>query len=103
MSNQFKLILLILSLQSFTNRLHAQWWDPIKNCVANVNGECVPNTVLSTLPFLRITPDARGGAMGDVGVALTPDAHSMHFNASTIAFSEENPEWELPILLADEF
>lgn len=89
MSNQFKLILLILSLQSFTNRLHAQWWDPIKNCVANVNGECVPNTVLSTLPFLRITPDARGGAMGDVGVALTPDAHSMHFNASTIAFSEE--------------
>lgn len=89
MSNQFKLILLILSLQSFTNILHAQWWDPIKNCVANVNGECVPNTVLSTLPFLRITPDARGGAMGDVGVALTPDAHSMHFNASTIAFSEE--------------
>ncbi len=73
----------------FSFSVQAQWWDPVKNCVANVNGECVPNTVLSTLPFLRITPDARSGAMGDVGVALKPDAHSMHFNASTLAFSEE--------------
>lgn len=73
----------------FSFSVQAQWWDPIKRCVANVNGECVPNTVLSTLPFLRITPDARSGAMGDVGVALKPDAHSMHFNASTLAFSEE--------------
>lgn len=82
-------LVFILSVILSQSVMHAQWWDPVKKCVANVNGECVPNTVLSTLPFLRITPDARGGAMGDVGVALTPDAHSMHFNASTLAFSEE--------------
>lgn len=88
MSHYIKLCFTIFSLFIFSG-MQAQWWDPVKNCVANVNGECVPNTVLSTLPFLRITPDARGGAMGDIGVALTPDAHSMHFNAATIAFSEE--------------
>lgn len=89
MSNHLRLTYTILILSFFLPTIHAQWWDPVKKCVANVNGECVPNTVLSTLPFLRITPDARGGAMGDVGIALTPDAHSMHFNASTLAFAEE--------------
>ncbi|MBK8621261.1 MAG: type IX secretion system outer membrane channel protein PorV [Saprospiraceae bacterium] len=88
MSIHLKLVFTVVAaVISFS--VQAQWWDPVKNCVANVNGECVPNTVLSTLPFLRITPDARSGAMGDVGVALKPDAHSMHFNASTLAFSEE--------------
>ncbi|MFZ1703014.1 MAG: type IX secretion system outer membrane channel protein PorV [Saprospiraceae bacterium] len=89
MYSQIKIVFTFLVVSSLFSTVQAQWWDPVKNCVANVNGECVPNTVLSTLPFLRITPDARGGAMGDVGIAMTPDAHSMHFNASTLAFSEE--------------
>ncbi|NJB86508.1 hypothetical protein GGR26_002276 [Lewinella marina] len=52
-------------------------------------GPCV-NTVVSAVPFLRIAPDARGAAMGDVGVALSPDANAMHYNASRLAFSEED-------------
>lgn len=52
-------------------------------------GPCV-NTVVSAVPFLRINPDARGGAMGDAGVALSGDANSMHYNASRMAFAEED-------------
>jgi Type IX secretion system protein PorV len=49
-----------------------------------------PNTVVSAVPFLRITPDARGGAMGDVGIAVSADANSMHLNTSKLVFSEED-------------
>ena len=56
---------------------------------AGTGGPCV-NTVVSAVPFLRISPDARGGAMGDAGVALSPDANAMHYNASRLAFSEED-------------
>ncbi|MEL6143175.1 MAG: type IX secretion system outer membrane channel protein PorV [Bacteroidota bacterium] len=52
-------------------------------------GPCV-NTVVSAVPFLRITPDARGGAMGDAGVALSSDANAIHYNASRWAFAEED-------------
>jgi hypothetical protein len=68
----------------------AQFWSPFKNCVVDNNGICVSNTLLTALPFLRITPDARGGAMGDVGVALSPDANSLHFNPASMAFVKDN-------------
>ena len=38
------------------------------------------NPITTAVPFLMIAPDARGGAMGDVGVASEPDAFSMHYN-----------------------
>ncbi|HEX7458388.1 MAG TPA: hypothetical protein VF301_08135, partial [Ginsengibacter sp.] len=34
------------------------------------------NVVTTAVPFLRISPDARSGGMGDVGVATIPDANS---------------------------
>ncbi len=57
--------------------------------VAAGGGPCI-NTVVTAVPFLRINPDARGGAMGDAGVALSPDANALHYNASRLAFSEED-------------
>jgi len=33
------------------------------------------NTITSAVPFLMISPDARGGGMGDAGVASLPDAN----------------------------
>jgi hypothetical protein len=77
--------IIIISCQAFS-----QVGDPSKGCVVDGSGNCVPNTLLSAVPFMRLTPDARSGAMGDVGVALRPDANSLHFNASTWAFAEEN-------------
>lgn len=47
------------------------------------------NTITTAVPFLLIAPDSRGGAMGDVGVAVSPDANSMHWNPSKLAFAKE--------------
>jgi hypothetical protein len=45
------------------------------------------NTITTAVPFLQVTPDARGGAMGDVGVATSPDYSSQFANPSKYAFS----------------
>lgn len=81
--------LLLSSVLLLPMLANGQFWSPFKGCVVDNNGDCVSNTLLTALPFLRIVPDARGGAMGDVGVALKPDANSMHYNASSLVFSEE--------------
>jgi hypothetical protein len=44
------------------------------------------NVILSAVPFLTIAPDSRAGAMGDVGVATTPDISSQHWNPAKYAF-----------------
>lgn len=48
------------------------------------------NTITTAVPFLLITPDSRSGAMGDVGVAISPDANSIHWNPSKLAFIEKD-------------
>ncbi len=48
------------------------------------------NTITTSVPFLIISPDAKAGGMGDVGVAATPDAMSMHWNPAKYAFVEDN-------------
>jgi hypothetical protein len=47
------------------------------------------NVVTSAVPFLRVTPDARQGAMGDVGIATSVDANSAFNNFAKTAFSEK--------------
>ena len=54
------------------------------------NGSPCTNTIVTAVPFLRITPDARSGAMGDVGIGLSPDANSMAINASKLANVEND-------------
>ncbi|MEO1713327.1 MAG: type IX secretion system outer membrane channel protein PorV [Bacteroidota bacterium] len=49
-----------------------------------------PNTIITAVPFLRIVADARSGAMGDAGIAISPDANAMHFNDSKLVFAEED-------------
>ncbi len=44
--------------------------------------------ITTAVPFLGIAPDARSGAMGDVGIALSPDANSIHWNGSKLAFMD---------------
>jgi len=44
------------------------------------------NTIQTSLPFLTIAPDSRAGAMGDVGVATSPDVNSQHWNMGKYAF-----------------
>ncbi|OAQ38772.1 hypothetical protein A5893_12040 [Pedobacter psychrophilus] len=47
------------------------------------------NTITTAVPFLLITPDARSGAMGDVGVAISQDANSTHWNPAKLAFMKD--------------
>lgn len=45
------------------------------------------NPILTAVPSLSIAPDARGGGMGDAGVATAPDVYSQHWNPAKYAFS----------------
>lgn len=46
------------------------------------------NVVTTAVPFLRISPDARAGGMGDVGIATAPDANSTFWNQSKLPFAK---------------
>jgi type IX secretion system protein PorV len=45
------------------------------------------NVVTTAVPFLRISPDARTGGMGETGIATSPDANSGLFNLAKIPFN----------------
>ncbi len=47
-----------------------------------------PNPVLTGAPFLRVSPDARAGALGDMGAATSTDAFSQYWNPAKYAFSK---------------
>ncbi len=59
-----------------------------KLTTAQLSGQV--NTVTTAVPFLMIGPDSRAGAMGDAGVATSPDANSIHWNPSKLAFIDKN-------------
>jgi hypothetical protein len=48
------------------------------------------NPITTAVPFLMISPDAKQGAMGDVGAATDPDINSIHWNGSKLAFAEKD-------------
>jgi len=45
------------------------------------------NVVTTAVPFLRISPDARSGGMGDVGIATAADANSGYWNLAKTPFA----------------
>jgi len=66
-----------LALFAFTEQTNAQ--------ETSVTGA---NYISTAVPFLSITPDSRAGAMGDTGVATSPDHNSMFWNAAKYSFTE---------------
>jgi hypothetical protein len=52
--------------------------------------QATSNVIYTAVPFLTISPDARGGSMGDLGVATKPDANSMHWNPAKYAFMDDS-------------
>lgn len=55
----------------------------------NLNGTS-STFVTTAVPFLRISPDARAGAMGDAGIAVTTDPNAQYWNVAKIPFSDKN-------------
>ena len=51
-------------------------------------GQDKANVINTAVPVLRIAPDSRSGAMGDAGIALSPDAYAQIWNSSKLAFVE---------------
>lgn len=88
MKNKWIFIILILffhtqiQLKGQNNR-----FDQEKKCLVDASGDCKPNIILSAVPFLSLIPDARSSAMGFAGVATSPDANAMYFNASKLVFA----------------
>ena len=68
-------------------------------CINQLTGQdCslgVLNTITTAVPFLMISPDSRAGGMGDAGVAITPDANSIHWNPAKLAFAPNDAEFSL--------
>ncbi|MAW83218.1 MAG: hypothetical protein CL832_02045 [Crocinitomicaceae bacterium] len=50
------------------------------------------NTITTAVPFLLISPDSRSGAMGDAGVAISPDANAIHWNPAKLVFIDPNED-----------
>src|SRR6478609_1584746 len=53
-------------------------------------GKDTVRVITTAMPFLTISPDARAGAMGDVGAATSPDANSIFWNPAKLAFIDDN-------------
>ena len=79
MMNRF-FALVVVSVITFTTTTHAQ---------IAVGENFDLNTVTTAVPFLRIAPDARSGGMADVGIAISPDANSIFWNASKLVFIDD--------------
>jgi len=67
---------------------------------ANTNAQIIPttspddyiNTLQTAVPFLLVPTDARSAALGNFGLATSPDAGSIYLNAAKLAFiPEKNP------------
>jgi Type IX secretion system protein PorV len=74
----------------FNQSIFAQCFDGF-----NPDGTRCGGTIQTAVPFLRIIPDARSGGMGDVGIALTPDANSILNNGSKLVMADK--KWGMAV------
>ncbi len=70
--NRILIFPILISL--FFNKANAQI------STSQLNGSEI-NAITTAVPLLLISPDSRAGAMGECGVATSPDINSMHWNA----------------------
>ena len=86
-----KKILLIL-IAAFGVQLMATAQGP---SVSGRNQNDELNAITTAVPFLLISPDSRSGAMGDAGIAVSPDVNAQHWNPSKLAFAEDEMQVSL--------
>ena len=73
--SNYRKLLVALSFVAISVTIHAQ--DSL-------------NIVSTAVPFLRISPDARAGGMGDAAIATMPDANAAFWNLAKIPFTKKN-------------
>lgn len=69
-------------------RLTALLCGLISVYLVNAQATAPINVTTTAVPFLRISPDARAGGMGEEGIATSPDANSGFYNLSKTPFSD---------------
>jgi hypothetical protein len=74
----------VFFLVAAATNLSAQVVDP-----GTLTNGSESNNIITGVPFLLITPDARAGGMGNAGVAIHPDANAMSINPAKLAFLEK--------------
>jgi hypothetical protein len=62
----------------------------VAGAIPSVKAQDKINVVTTAVPFLRISPDARAGGMGDVALATSPDPSSSYFNLGKVVFNPTN-------------
>lgn len=73
------------------NFAKSQAQQPITN--STLSGQL--NTVTTAVPFLGIAPDSRSAALGEAGVAISPDVNAVHWNLAKLVFAEEQNGFSL--------
>lgn len=73
--------------------------ESLAQCIQDSEGKWVsiadpsqpcPNAIVTAVPFLNISTDARASGLGDAGIALSADANSLGFNDSKLVFAEQD-------------
>ena len=77
---------LIASLFLFSGHLSAQFTNCDENGIDQTTEEPCVNTLVTSVPYLRVINDARSGGMGDNRLTVTPDANAIFYNSSKLAF-----------------
>lgn len=76
-------ILSLLSVSLVISVTHAQQSGVV------TGADTTFRVITTAVPFLTISPDARNAAMGDVGVATSPDANSAYWNPAKLVFIDK--------------
>lgn len=75
---------LLLLFANLTMQVLAQDPDPVPGDLVGQQ-----RAITTAVPFIGITPDARHAALGDGGVATSPDANAAYWNAGKLVFIED--------------
>lgn len=92
--------LLFITVILFNHQCQAQCYEVPSgsgNWVRLDGSPCDP-PIITVVPFLRIVPDARSSAMGNVGLATSADANSMHYNTAKYATSTKDGSVSLSVV-----
>jgi hypothetical protein len=73
-----KMLVLLLSVITFSTKA--------QNINPNIQSHSNYAAISTTLPFLRLTVDARTASMGEAGVAAVPNVNALSINPSTLVF-----------------
>jgi hypothetical protein len=76
--------ILLIAIYVLTVRGFAQVTNP-----GTLNGSDSTFVITTAVPFLSISPDARHAALGDAGVATSPDANATYWNAAKLVFIDK--------------